>query len=948
MTMKIEENRLRLPTYSSYEQRSRLYDEFDKYPNASLILLMGDSGYGKTTFVSNYIREKNLPTVWIQLAGTERYVHMFLSYLKVGICKLKNEEYPIETVLPKNTELELEEIASLLSRQSTPMYIVLDDYQSVDASPEIGFLLTTLINRASSMVKFIVISRVRPSLSMTKLKMEQKYMELSTADLAFTFEETKEFYNTTHKLALEDHELQLIHKTTEGWIASYQLILGVIGKMNHQERSLFWSTFPKVQDIYDYLSTEVIQSQPDDIKLFLYRTSLLPELDPIVIDELLGIQKSGEILNHLLNHHLFIYRDGLGILRYHRLFRQFLYQNYKGLVTIELINREHLKLAAIYEGRFQLINAFAHYTVGKDYINATKVMGMIGNRYNPVESMLLLDGWLDEISPDESFASNTLFLIRCIPLSAFNELTVLFEKSISVLQKEKSELWLCNLQHRLATIYLVRGDIQTAKDLFHKSLASSERFHNHTTNALNLTLLAEIYRYLGNYSKAMAYVRESLFISDKYRIRHTQIQALDTMATIYLDDKNTEEASLYIHQALELAQQFDKASLFFVYTTMGRLFRIKEDFAKSQDWGTKAVAIAESYRAEFDIGWSAHELGKSYLENGQLEKAEHFLEKASHASSLFTLYHCEVGMTQLELYKKRGDGKRAAKKQAELLKFLKEHNYDWMFNQIEETDNKEEEKLPRLVIRTLGCFKLFFNDEQLIIKRSSSLRLLQYFITNRNKQIERDIILDAVFPEGSFETVHNQFHVAVSVLRKVLEPNLTSGTRSRFIKRSGNHYLFCTEEIDLDIERFTFLTSVQDNHDSEDTIHNLQQAISLFQGDYFEEYPYELFLEAERERLRTLYIKTSRRLADFYYAQKEYNTCFEYFEGILKKDPDHEQSYLDYLELLLIQKCTLKASSIASQMIQHFEREMGIDVEESVTTLFVKYDHPASLQRIGN
>lgn len=941
--MEIEYGKLKLPIYASYSKRNRLYDELNLYHEASLILVLGDSGYGKTTLVSSYIREKNIPTVWYRLAATDRYAHIFLSYLKAGIVDLMGEDYSVETAEPENMEMELELIATFLSKQKTPIYIVLDDYQWVDSSPEIGPIIAMLLNRASPMVTFIITSRVRPQFSTTKLKMEQRYKEITTSDIAFTLEETAEFYNDINDLDLEDHEIRLIHERTEGWIASYQLILGVIFKMNRTQRAMFWSTFPNVQDIYDYLSTEVIEAQHDDVKLFLYRTSLLPELDPAVINKFLEINNAEQILNDLLNQHLFIYRDDQGVFRYHRLFRQYLYENYKEQTSDESLVKEHRQLAIIYENSYQLINAFAHYTVGKAYLKATEVMGMIRTRYNPVESMILLDGRLDEISPNESFASNTLFIIRCIPFAVLKELKILFEESIARLKKEENKLWLCSLQHRLATICLVSGDIIRAKELFLQSLEGSEQFHDHAMSSFNLTLLAEIYRYLGKYTKAIECVRKSLFLSDERGMKHTQIQALDTMATIFLDYKKVEEASPYIHQALQIAEESDHSSLLFVYTTMGKLFSIKGEAVEAIKWGKKAVALAESYHVDFDKGWSTFELGKSYLEIEQLDEAEKYFEKASKAFTLSALYYCLVGISQLKLYEKRNKVERAIKKRTELRSLLKTNNFYWLLHELEETqDGVEASPQFPLSIRTLGNFEISYEKEPIVIKRRSSLRLLQYFITNRNKRIERDIILEAVFAEGTLETIQNQFHVSLSVLRKLLEPALTSGTQSRYIKRFGNHYLFCTKEVDLDIEHMTSLASVTEDDNEDELILRYEKAVELYKGDYFEEYPYESFLELERESIKKSLLKMIRVLAKDAYDKKEFNRFFDHFEVILKRDPFEEHAYFDYIKLLLQQDFESKAVAVADEMTRLFAEEMGIDVEDELSSLFLKYNRKLS------
>lgn len=937
--MKFEEKKLHIPNYTSSLKRNRLYTEFDKYKNASLIMVTGDSGYGKTTLVSNYVRDRNIPTIWYQLEGLDRFAHIFLSHLKTGISRVIEDENHPNIVEPNNVDTELKAVQSLFANRSTPLFIVLDDYQWVEQSPEIEPIIMDLLNSSSQWVTIVIISRVLPKIPVSRLKVEQKYKHLTTSDLAFTFEETISFFNELNKLNLEKSEIQLIYERSEGWIACYQLILGIIGKMNKQERFLFWSTFPNFQDIYDYLSMEVLQAQPNEVKSFLYKTSLLSTLDPLIINEFLHVNDSNQILNHLLKHHLFIYRDDQGNIRYHRLFRQFLYKNYKMLKGNEFLNIEHLNLGAIYEKRYQLINAFAHYTIGNDYLKAAKVMGMIKHRYNPVESMLFLEGWLEEISAGESLAYNTLFLIRCIPLSTLDELTTLFEHNISLHKNEKNELWVCNLQHRLAVIYFMRGNILKAKQLFKESLKGAEKFHDHPIAALNLILLGEIYRFFGKYSMAAEYVRKALYISDKYGIKHTQIQALDELTLLYLDEnKILDEAIPYAQQALNIALKHDRSSLIFAYTTMGRIYYTKGDYSQAIDWGKKAVELAKNYNVDFDIGWSNLELGKTYMGCKQYDKAESCLIKAYGAFSLFTYYKCLVGVTLYQFYILARKAEHAKKIQQDMIKLCQEHNYYWVIKELGISDTKivVNQPQPQLSIQTLGKFNIIYNNKPIFIKRRASLRLLQYFITNRNKRIEKDIIIDCVFSDGSIDNIENHFNVSLSVLRKTLEPGLTSGINSRYIKRFNNQYLFDTTETDLDVEKFLAFT--KDDDISDENMINFHHAEQLYHGDYFEEYPYEEFLERERENLRLSFIKMKRLLAHHYYQKEDYTKSFLYFEEILNKDSYQEEIYHEYIELLLQQNLISKANKIAKDMKNFFEKEIGINVQNQLLELFSKYN----------
>lgn len=937
--MKLEGIKLKMPNYSPYIIRHRLFKMIDSHRQTSLISIIGDGGYGKTTLVSSYIRENDISSVWYQLNSSDQYVQIFLSHLKAGLYKCIYQKDSAEVIEPHNVEAELATVLELLSSREDPLFIVLDDYQWVDQSPEIERIIQKLLAHCSLAVTFILISRVHPHFSTTKLKLEKRYKELTTSDLAFTLDETKEFFNETNGLLLEHQELSLIFKRTEGWIASYQLLLEIIQKMNVAERSYFWSKFPKVQDIYDYLSTEVLEAQGEEIKAFLYKTSLLIELDEQVIDQFLSINNSKDILRQLLKQHLFIYQDEQGSIRYHNLFRQFLYQKYKEIVDNDLIIKDHLKLAVIYEERYQFVYAFAHSTIGHDYVRASKIMGMISNRYNPVESIVLLDGWLEEICLGESLANNTLFLIRCIPLTILKELAVHFEQNIALLKEEKNELWLCNLQHRLATIYLMQGDVLKAKQLFLESLKGSERFYNHPMSALNMNLIGEIYRYFGEYETALQYVRKALFISDRIGNKHTQLHALDTIATIILDQNKIEEVASHIEQALEISLNYDLSSLIFIYPTMSRWYRKKGEVDKSIDWGLKAVHISESNQINFDIGWSNLELGKSYSYNSQWEKAEECLKKAYNAFSLYTYYKCWVIGAQIILYERSGNREQEQYKRAELMQICKENNYYWIEEPSQSTKVvvKEELSGPELSIQTLGTLKISFQNQPVIIKRNASLRLFQYLITYRNKKIDKDLLLEEVFPEGDLRSIQNQFHVSLSVLRKALEPNLSSGIQSRYVGRLENHYRFDTTAVNLDVDRFVALTTLTGDQYAIENIQKLLQAEQIYQGDFFEEYPYESFLEPERNQLRLQYFKISTILARYYNQQKEYALSFEYFDKILKKDPYHENTYFEYIESLLRQNFVTQANSVAKKMVQLVENDLGVQVRSSLMQLFSQY-----------
>ncbi len=56
--MIILESKLRVPNYSLYLVRNRLFSFIENHLDRSLICLTSDGGYGKTTLISSFVKEK--------------------------------------------------------------------------------------------------------------------------------------------------------------------------------------------------------------------------------------------------------------------------------------------------------------------------------------------------------------------------------------------------------------------------------------------------------------------------------------------------------------------------------------------------------------------------------------------------------------------------------------------------------------------------------------------------------------------------------------------------------------------------------------------------------------------------------------------------------------------------------------------------------------------------
>lgn len=325
-------------------------------------------------------------------------------------------------------------------------------------------------------------------------------------------------------------------------------------------------------------------------------------------------------------------------------------------------------------------------------------------------------------------------------------------------------------------------------------------------------------------------------------------------------------------------------------------------------------------------------MGEAFLALGKYDSAGKYLEIAYERSELCALERLHTLEAQIELLKVSGRKNMAEQKQEELIRHCIQHGYTWIVSSSNEDNTFSSGKFPVLTIRTLGQFSVVQNGKPISFKRASSLRILQFLITSRGTEKNRSIIAEEIFPNVKMDHL-NHFHVALSALRKDLNPPDSPKGTSPYIIRNRDRYRLNMEYIRLDAEEFLRL-STEKCRTEEERVTCLLKAEELYKGDYFEEYPYEYYLEAERERLRRIQIKNLYEIAEHYKQNREYAQAANYYEKIIRIDPYEENAYLECCRVMLKVHAVSKARKIAEKMIYYIEGEMGIPCRDRLDDLF--------------
>lgn len=198
-----------------------------------------------------------------------------------------------------------------------------------------------------------------------------------------------------------------------------------------------------------------------------------------------------------------------------------------------------------------------------------------------------------------------------------------------------------------------------------------------------------------------------------------------------------------------------------------------------------------------------------------------------------------------------------------------------------------------LFICCLGPFEVRVGSRKIPPEKWQSLaatRLFKFLVLRIDKGfIPKDVLLEWLWPDTDPEITRNRFHVALSSLRKVLEPDLKRGMPSAYILRQKDAYrLEIENEGGIDFREF--LTEVDradrlSKQNEAEALNRYLTAESLYTGMLFEENPFEDGFTEDRERLKNRHLHLLSRIIRLYEQNGQWTDCIQYAEKYLTIDP---------------------------------------------------------------
>ncbi|KRF05573.1 hypothetical protein ASG89_20840 [Paenibacillus sp. Soil766] len=317
-------------TRESLVKRNRLMSVITKGLQGRLTAVCAPAGYGKTTLLSQWVRESGGLCAWVSLDEMDNDPVRFWRYTAQAL----SGSLPAESLtrisslaqaLPAvSIHMFLDSMINELCILSEPLALILDDYHVI-TDMRVHDSLSYFIDYLPNNVHVLLASRAELPFPTSKWMARDERTDINALHLQFTIDETESFYQETIEQLLSNRQILKMLDRTEGWVTGLQLVAFAI--RSHPNHDHYIEQFKGYnRNVSDYLFEEVFSKLSDDFKHFLLHTSVLDRMDAWICNIVSERTNSDQMLEQLKALNLFLIPlDDHGIwFRYHHLFSEFL------------------------------------------------------------------------------------------------------------------------------------------------------------------------------------------------------------------------------------------------------------------------------------------------------------------------------------------------------------------------------------------------------------------------------------------------------------------------------------------------------------------------------------------------------------------------------------------------------------------------------------------------
>ena len=345
-----------------------------------VVVVCARMGYGKTLAVTDFVRETNISTIWLQLSELDNVTLSFWGNFVQAVSKINK---PLAEELAglgfPDTEDKLNRYYFYRNRAApnTRYFTVLDDIHLI-SNPDVLAFIEHITYKESTDRTLIMIGRELPQVNLSGLLVRDMVFNISESDVGFSESELAQFL-LQQGLSSEMASLSEMYRDTEGWAFMINFMTRILKK------SPGYSGYTRSvikQNIFQLMDKEVWSIISEKLQRFLVRLSLVRRPSADLVSALAKQDES--LLEELYNQRVAYIRFDRNTGRYliHQLFLDYL-RSKQDMLTPEEVDDTYRITAHWCQLHSFETDAIIYYEMVGDYEAIVSII-----REAPVQTLL--------------------------------------------------------------------------------------------------------------------------------------------------------------------------------------------------------------------------------------------------------------------------------------------------------------------------------------------------------------------------------------------------------------------------------------------------------------------------------------------------------------------------------------------------------------------------------
>ncbi|MBB4823284.1 two-component SAPR family response regulator [Sporosarcina luteola] len=225
-------------------------------------------------------------------------------------------------------------------------------------------------------------------------------------------------------------------------------------------------------------------------------------------------------------------------------------------------------------------------------------------------------------------------------------------------------------------------------------------------------------------------------------------------------------------------------------------------------------------------------------------------------------------------------------------------------------------------------FHVYYHNTPVKWKTAKVKELFAFFFTHLHDSIQRDFIIETLWPEVEYQRAKIQLHTTMSYLRKMLD----SMGFTKSINFSNGNYTLSIDRFECDAHQFEKL---MEDHPvlTDATIGMFEEIVQQYSGDYMESNGYEWALP-KAHSIRQKLLHLLQLLIDHFSQKGATNKTQQYLQLLVSYNPYSEHAVQQLMRFYIEIGNRGEAVKVYHDMKTLLIEDLGILPDQSTTKLY--------------